>query len=169
MHCTISNNGVPGASRSTPSVVLTNTFNNPEFNEFTGKYEYVLRTGDLEQADFLNSIVYGSYSHEIQLVKNTSVLFNYRFDNCLLKASQDSIDLEPAGSFASIVLNLDPHFTNDSDRYHLDYSLDTLSPAKDSGDIQWLVTYPFLDMDISGISRFTDGKPDLGAFERKED
>ena len=47
--------------------------------------------------------------------------------------------------FNALILNKDPVFVNDSDRYHLDYSLDTLSPAKDAGDPQLLLTYPYLE------------------------
>ena len=169
LHCTISNNGVPGASRTTPSVVISNFFNNPEFNESTGSYEYVRRTGDLEQADFRNSIIYGSYPHEIQLIDNASEAFNYQFDHCLMKVVVDSIEGLPAARFSSIIFNEDPRFSNDSDRYHPDYSLDTLSPAKDSGAMQLLITYPYLERDISGSFRNSDTGPDLGAFERKED
>jgi hypothetical protein len=168
-HCTISNNGVVGASRSAPAVILTNVFNNPEYNESKGEYEYVRREDDLVRADFFNSIIYGSYAHEIQLVNNLTNSFNYRFDHTLLKAVSDSVEKYPQASFSSVFLNNEPSFKNDSDRYHLDYSLDTLSAAKDSGSIQLLLDYPFLERDFSGELRNLDGKPDLGAFERKEE
>jgi len=167
--CTVSNNGVVGASRSTPSILLTNIFNNPEYNESTGKYEYVRREGDLVRAEFFNSIIYGTYEHEIQLVDNRSNLFNYHFEHCLLKAVQDSINMLPPDNFTSLVLNHDPAFVNDSDRYHLDYSLDTLSAVKDSGSLQLIIDYPFLERDITGAFRNIDGLPDLGAFERREE
>ncbi|HEX2396407.1 MAG TPA: right-handed parallel beta-helix repeat-containing protein [Bacteroidales bacterium] len=167
-HCTISNNGVVGTSRSTPSVILTNIFNNPELNE-SGQYEYEPREDDLERADFFNSIIYGSFSHELQLVDNRTNLFNYHFDHSLLKAVQDSIDLLPPANFTSVFLNFDPAFKNDSDRYHLDYSLDTLSAAKDSGSLQLIIDFPFLEQDLNGEFRNADGLPDLGAFERKEE
>jgi hypothetical protein len=165
-HCTVSNNGVIGASRSSPSVLLTNTFNNLEYNN--GKYEYVPRSGDLE-AEFVNSIIYGSFAHEIQLVNNHANQFNFRFDHCLLKAVEDSVNSGSTFNYNALILNKDPFFRNDSDRYHLDYSLDTLSPAKDTGDLQLLLTYPYLELDITGNFRNIDSKPDLGAFERKEE
>jgi hypothetical protein len=67
-----------------------------------------------------------------------------------------------------LVFNKDPEFVNDSDRYHLDYSLDTLSPAQNAGDPAILTTFPFLGTDQSGNPRNIDGLPDLGAFERRE-
>jgi hypothetical protein len=168
-HCTIANNGVAGASRSSPALVITNIFNNPELNESTGNYEYVRRSGDLARADFMNSIIYGTYPHELQFVNNLTNVFNYHFDHSLLKASKDTLDLLPPANFSSVILNKDPSFRNDSDRYHLDFSLDTLSPAKDSGDLQLLINFPYLDFDITGTLRNTDSGPDMGAFERKED
>jgi hypothetical protein len=169
MHCTVSNNGVLGAERSNPSIVLTNFFNNPEFDEATNDYVYVNRTGDLTEATFSNCILYGNTAHEFQLVNNQTNLFNYRFDHCLVKASEDSVDVTDVAHYNALIFNKDPEFANDSDRYHLDFSLDTLSPAKDSGDPQLPVTFPFLENDITGLSRLSDGKPDLGAYERKEE
>ena len=71
--------------------------------------------------------------------------------------------------FNSIFFNNDPEFVNDSNRYHLSFALDTLSPAKDSGSILITTLSPFLENDITGENRTGDGKPDLGAFERKEE
>jgi|WetSurSiteA1Bulk_404760.scaffolds.fasta_scaffold04792_3 hypothetical protein len=169
MHITISNNGVLGAARSNPSVIITNIFYNPEYDEATGEYVYVARSGDLEDAEFLSSIIYGSFNHELQFVDNQSELFNYRFDYCLLKAATDSVSGSNQDHFTNLVLNKDPHFVNDSDRYYLDYRLDTLSPAKDVADPSLPVTYPYLESDMEGKLRTADSKPDIGAIERKED
>jgi hypothetical protein len=170
LHCTVSNNGVLGSSRTNPSVVLTNYFNNPEeYDEAKGDYIYVMRTGDLTEATFSNCIIYGNIAHEFQLVNNQTNQFTYKFDHCLVKASEDSIDVTDIDHYNALIFNKDPEFANDSDRYHLDFSLDTLSPAVDAGDPQLPVTFPFLENDMTGSSRLFDGKPDLGAFERKEE
>jgi len=169
LHCTVSNNGVIGSPRSNPSILLTNIFNNPEYDEGLDEYIYVARTGDLTEASFRNCILYGSASHEFQFVHNQTNLFQYSFDHCLVKAVEDSIDTGDTGHFNALIFNKDPEFVNDSDRYHLDFSLDTLSPAKDTGDPNLPVAFPFLGNDITGYQRLSDGKPDLGAFERKED
>lgn len=161
-HCTLSNYGVVGTSRSSPTLVMTNFFDNIE------EGAYVRYTRDLN-VEFVNSIVHGSNLHELQLLSTQVSQFNYRFDHCLLKASKDSINLANTTLFSKIILNKDPHFVNDSDRYHLNYSLDTLSPAKDSGDLQLIQNFPYLEYDMKEHSRFYDNKPDLGAFERKED
>ena len=84
-------------------------------------------------------------AHEFQLANNQTNQFNYKFDHCLVKASEDSIDVTDIAHYNALIFNKDPEFANDSDRYHLDYSLDTLSPAKDAGDPQLPVTFPFLD------------------------
>jgi hypothetical protein len=168
-HCTVSNNGVLGTARSSPSILLTNIFHNPEYDETTGKYVYVTRTGDLQEAGFLNCILYGGAVHEFQFINNKSNLFQYRFDHCLVKAVEDSINLEETEHFNALIFNKDPGFVNDSDRYHLNFSLDTLSPAMNAGDPSVPAMFPFLVNDITGLSRLSDGKPDLGAYERKEE
>jgi hypothetical protein len=45
--------------------------------------------------------------------------------------------------------------------------LDTLSPAKDAGLSSILTTEVFYD--LNNVSRTSDGKPDIGAFERVEE
>jgi hypothetical protein len=174
-HCTFSNNGVSNyggqgaGSRTNPSIVLTNYFDNPEYNYSKGKWEYVRRKGDLDEATFNNSIIYGTIENEIFFVDNKENGFNYYFNHCLLKENQDSIDRDDLTHFNAIKLNKDPEFRNDTDRYALDYRLDTLSPAKDSASADLIQQYPFLEWDYDGNSRLLDNGPDMGAFERKED
>jgi hypothetical protein len=43
---------------------------------------------------------------------------------------EDSINIDDQEHYNALILNKDPYFMNDSDRFHLDYRLDTLSPAK---------------------------------------
>jgi len=148
-HCTVSNNGVIGSGRTSPSIVLTNIFYNPEYDEASGNYVYVARSGDLVEAEFANNILYGNMNHELQFVNNQSNLFHYTFDHCLLKASEDSINSGNQEHYIAVILNKDPCFMNDSDRYHLDYRLDTLSPAKDTGDPALLGAHPYLGLDAA--------------------
>ncbi len=169
LHCTLNSQQVPGTSRTSPAVVLTNVFYNPEYDEGLDEYVYVPRAGDLQQALFANCIIYGSFANEFQRVNNNTNLFEYRFDHCLLRAVEDSVKEAVPLHFNALVLNEDPAFVNATDHYHLDYNLDTLSPAKDSGDMQWLTAYPFLETDKDGRLRTGDGNPDLGALERKEE
>jgi hypothetical protein len=173
-HCTFANKGVSNygaqdaGSRSNPSVVLTNFFNNPEFNASKGRYEYVKRKGDLEEATFNNTIIYGTLENELFFVDNEENDFNYYFNTCLLKENPDSIDINDPLHYNGIKLNRNPEFVNDTDRFTLNYRLDTLSPAKDSANADLTKQYPWLEFDYDGNSRLLDNKPDLGAFERKE-
>jgi len=169
LHCTVSNNGVIGSMRTGPSIILSNIFYNPEYDEITGDYVYIPHSDDLTEASFANSIICGNLEHELQLINNLSDLFNYKFDHCLVSMSEDSVNSSNQEYYNELIFNLNPHFMNDSDRYHLDYRLDTLSPAKDAGDPLLLDAYPFLGADMAGFLRMSDGKPDLGAMERKED
>jgi hypothetical protein len=168
LHCTVNNTGVLAASRSGASVILSNVFYNPELDEASGNYVYVRRTGDLVNADFNNCILYGDAVHEFQFVHTASNQFIYRFDHCLVKASEDSMDTGDTEHYNALIFNKDPEFKEITDRYHPDFSLDTLSPAQNAGDPGLTGTYPFLENDLTGQSRILDGMPDLGAFERRE-
>jgi hypothetical protein len=174
-HCTFANKGVSNygsqdaGSRTSPSIVLTNFFNNPEYNPSKGRYEYVNRKGDLEEATFNNTIIYGTLENELMFADNKENQFNYFFNYCLLKENQDSVDITDPVHFMAIKLNKDPEFVNDTDRYALDYRLDTLSPAKDSASAELYEEFPSLKFDYDGNSRLLDNGPDMGAFERKED
>jgi hypothetical protein len=174
-HCTFVNNGVSNyggqiaGSRSNPLLVLTNFYKNPEYNASKGKEEYVMRSGDLEEANFRNSILYGTLENELFFADNKVNSFNYYFDHCLIKENPDSVDFKNPVHFSSIVLNKDPEFINDTDRFELNFRLDTLSPAKDSGSAAVITANPLLEIDYDGNSRISDTAPDLGAFERKED
>jgi hypothetical protein len=174
-HCTFANNGVSNygsqeaGSRSNPSLVIANFFNNPEYNTSSGRYEYVMRKGDLEEATFNNSIIYGTFDNELLFADNEENEFNYYFNYCLLKENPDSIHIDDPAHYNGIKLNRDPRFMNDTDRYTLNYRLDTLSPAKDSASVELINQFPVLQWDYDGNSRLLDNGPDMGAFERKED
>lgn len=168
-HCTVSNSGVYGIARSGPSIVLSNVFYNLEFVPELNEYAYVERTGDLERADFGNCILYGNLNHEFQFASIGTHQFNYLFTHCLVKMNTDSVDLGDREHFRSLVLNEDPLFVNITDRYHLDFSLDTLSPAKDKGSRDISAGFPYLETDLAGNSRLSDILPDMGAYERKEE
>ncbi len=175
-HCTFANYGISpyggqfGGSRSNPSLVLTNYFDCPELDLSKGQYVYVSRKRDLEKADFTNSIIYGSLENELLILENKENAFFYYFDHCLIKHNKDSLDFNDPVHFNAVKLNKDPQFINDTDRFVLNFRLDTLSPAKDSGSVEFIMNNPDLDMDYDGTSRLGfDGLPDMGAFERKED
>jgi hypothetical protein len=117
----------------------------------------------LTKADFRNCILWGVRTTEIDFdnkpkgyAVNTD--FKYHFENCLIKA--DGTDDE---DFVSTIWNKDPKFINEGTNYKFDMRLDSASVAIDKGDYG---TAQFCPIDMLGNSRFTDSKPDLGAYER---
>jgi hypothetical protein len=166
-HCTFSNQGVEGAARKAPSVKLSNYCYFGEKDLQTGDIRYIMLSGDLDSATFVNCIVYGSFQQEIQFLDNGLNDFRYYFRNCLLKMPPDFSYLPDTSLFSHIVVNKDPEFINDL-KNPVDLQLDTLSPAKDAGDPGATDLWPYLKYDIRGKLRTLDGKPDIGAYERKE-
>lgn len=108
-----------------------------------------LLTDDL-QLSMTNSIVWGSLSEELLFSDSEdAAIFDITFNNNILKTN--FIDLG-TNNFVE-----DPRFFDPGE---YDYSLDTLSPAKDAG-----VSIGVL-LDHDGKVR--DDMPDLGAFEREK-
>lgn len=154
-HTTIANY-TPYSSRSTASVALNNyyTYNNQNY------------TYDLEQALFVNSIIYGDGGedqNEIVVDIDEEKLFNYHFKNCMVKLNDD-FDISNNTYFSNIIKNPEegPRFVSE-DEYN--FELDTLSPAIDQGDITVGNLYP---LDLNQFGRTLDEAPDLGAYERNE-
>lgn len=174
-HCTISNISAyyPGyyqggyKSRSYPSLFFSNYYDWMKLDDEFRIIDVTLER-DLN-LNISNSIIYGVHIQEIKNDSAGAVDFNYYFDHCLIKNHEDSLDYNDAEHFNSIVLNEYPNFVNDSIVIgDFDFQLDTLSPAKDSGDIQIIQGIPLLEYDYMGNSRIIDGFPDLGAYERYE-
>lgn len=124
-------------------------------------------TKDLTQATFNNCIIYGSYSNEMILDKKPEALFNYKFNNCLIKFNNTSnkyttdplyqFDTDPA-HYNAIILNKDPKFFNPNIN---NFSIDNTSAAFAKGNSIYLIP-----LDILGITRTLP--PDLGAYQSKE-
>lgn len=111
----------------------------------------IIRTFDLAYK-LENCIIYGSEEEELIFdVKNKDAATQV-FDHCLLKTKLAGFNIN------NNLLNLDPKFKNFKD---LDFSLDSLSPAKDAG----AVLVPPVTTDIKNNPR--DAQPDLGAYERE--
>lgn len=147
-HCTVADY-CSFTIRNEPSLILNNYY---IFNNTAYLY-------DLTKADFANCIIYGSQEDEIALADYSGggVQFNYRFENCLIKAS--SSDYQEDSNFAGSIFNEDPKFTDISLN---DYSIDSISPARDIGDKTIATRFP---KDLNGKSRLADEGPDLGALE----
>jgi len=157
-HCTVSNRGVLFANRTQPSLVLSNYILKSD-----SKGNSVLYPGNLINANFDNSIIYGNLDNEIGLAKSAQGGgFNYKFDHCLLKVNTDILNISDPVHFVSIISDKLPGFIK-PDIYN--FQLDSLSAAKDAGLIDFANIYP---VDFKANSRISDKAPDLGAYERIE-
>jgi len=99
--------------------------------------------------EMTNSIIWGSLNEEVVLGSSGEAGFNLNITNSIIRTQQE-INGEN-------INNTDPLFVNPRE---YNYSLDTLSPAKDSGVDLGIIE------DYEGKDR--DAQPDLGALERKE-
>ncbi|MBN2480565.1 MAG: hypothetical protein JXB19_02400 [Bacteroidales bacterium] len=82
-----------------------------------------------------------------------------------MHSAQTSADLHDPAFYNAVILNEYPVLVNDSERYHIDLQLDTLSPVKDAGNPDIISTFTFLEIDLNGNLRTVDAGPDPGAFE----
>ncbi|MEE4196970.1 MAG: hypothetical protein V2I54_04950 [Bacteroidales bacterium] len=150
-HCTFANYW-NYSTRSTPALLLNNYY-----IDVNNK----MQVRPLTQATFGNCIVYGNKESEILIDEAPGTAFNYYFDHSLIKVNEE-ISTADNNYFHNIIVNQDPKF---KDPYDNNYELDTLSIAKDSGNPEYGVLFPF---DLNLNSRTNDNGPDLGAFERIE-
>lgn len=121
-------------------------------------------TGDLKKANFGNSIIFGNHIQEIELGNNNKNEFNFLFENCIIQVA-DTFNTSSGEYFKNIWkgAKYDPLFIDPYKEYN--YQLDTLSPAKDVGKLQYGLQFP---LDILNRDRTADKGPDLGAYERIE-
>jgi len=115
---------------------------------------------DLTKATFNNCIIYGSYSNEFSLDKNNAFLFEYQFNNCLIKSDANSSNplynfTADATHYNNIILNQNPSFF-DITKNKL--NIDNTSAAFAKGNPAYLVP-----LDINGKTRTSP--PDLGAYQ----
>ena len=158
IHCTLANYWGNYYSRKYPQLWLNNYY----ITTIAGATTMVAR--DLERADFKNCIVYGSMSNEVWVdTSYYSVVspahMQFKFENSIVKVSSGTTLVAPR---YNNVLRDDPKFV---DVQKFSYLLDTLSPAKDIGRLDYGLLYP---VDLKGESRILDNLPDAGAFERIE-
>ena len=162
IHCTFANYwGGINTARTSPACMLTNYIILPDQNGRS-----VIYGEHLKRANFTNSIIYGGLDAELSLDSITNYDFNYKFENCLLK-TDTSVHTNNKSKFVDNIVNPAKFSFKNNDKY--DFSLDTLSVAKDKGNINILTKYNhLLSVDKNGRSREKYGLPDLGAFEREE-
>ena len=150
-HCTISNTYTRNA-RVYPALVLNNFYT----------YEGQAYVFDLDNAFFANCIIDGGRPTEIEfwnILNDVPVPgeFNYKFDHCLVKV--DTLTTTNPDHWDGIIKNLSAKL----DTVQYSYELDSLSPARDRANLEISRYFP---LDLLGIDRLADGKPDIGAYER---
>lgn len=157
-HCTFVNFWTQ-STRQESCVLLTNFL---EFQDASGSIQRIVR--DLESAYFGNCIIDGNNAQELALAEDEAALFNFSFNDVMLKLDNDPEDrgfsiTDPG--FNSVFVNLVSDFRN---RTNNNYQLDSLSQLIDQGNTNDGFVVP---TDILGKTRNFNGLPDLGAFERQ--
>ena len=156
-NCTFANYwGCSGCRvRVTPTVVVANYYESADAGTIPR---------DLHNAYFHNCIIYGNQTSELLLLEDEGAEFNYKFEDCLIKVDANLYSEWNENLFTNVLIN--PADFQFEDVQHYDFSLDTLSPAKDIGSDTFIKIFPnLLQNDIRGTSRTTDDAPDLGAYE----
>ncbi len=159
-HATIANYW-NNSLRRLPSVIINNhfTFKNDSNEEVT-------EIRDLTQASFSNSIIEGNNNIELIVNKLGSSLFNYNFNNCLIKFNDinntysdvEELNLNNTAHYQNNIINGLPNFQNSFENM---FSILTNSDAIGNG-IPSAITE-----DIKGNSRALS--VDIGAFQFTEE
>ncbi|OFX34636.1 MAG: hypothetical protein A2W90_12325 [Bacteroidetes bacterium GWF2_42_66] len=141
--------------RTSPSLVVSNVLILSEDNTFTK---------DLNKATFANCIITGDVNHgnELELGQSGKANFACKFDHCILQVA-DTFKTSNSSRFIDILKGKDPKFIDPYEGYN--FELDTLSPAKDAGKVDYARLFP---IDLKSNNRLNDNGPDLGAYERIE-
>jgi len=153
-HATIANY-TPFSARSTPAVFINNYY----------VYQNQAYVFPLNQCLFTNSIIHGFYGNsraEVGFDLFEGYPANYYFENCIILTG-NTIDTTDYIHFRNIIVAKEGVGYKNIAKY--DFELDTLSPAKDKANPYYSTFAPF---DLKGRNRFTDSRPDLGAYERQE-
>jgi hypothetical protein len=147
--CTFANYWTYSA-RETGNIAMTNYFIDSEFNT------YVF---DLS-AYFGNCINYGTRTDEIDTAGVSEGLFDFKFENCLLRTGWDIAD---QSKYPGSIANEDPVFIDISKN---NFRPDSLSPVIGAGSANVVNSslYPgIIQKDLDGNVR--DMNPDMGAYE----
>ena len=153
-HCTIDNHwkGI----RNTPAVFINNYY----------QYNGTVYLYDLENAYFGNCIISGNKETECNAdgYSDQGVLFNYQFENCILKIDpESSINTNDITHYKNIILNAYPIY---KDYYEYNFMLENNSPAINHGKLSIPNLFPtYLNNDLNNISRINDAAPDIGCYE----
>ncbi|MCL1938458.1 MAG: hypothetical protein FWF52_08715 [Candidatus Azobacteroides sp.] len=162
-HCTIANAYVSSletgwGNSNDETIVLSSNY----FDETTGKNAAYPLT-----AFFYNTIIWGSRNlttSKIRLETNEPDEISLLFQNCIIpNGKEDNNSADIVSSAIQCLFNVDPQFKEirDDKRFY-DFSLDSISPARNIADPEIAKQIP---LDIHGINRFLDEGPDIGGYE----
>ena len=152
-HCTFNNNW----NRSLQVAVAINKYIKGAIPE----------AKDLTAATFNNCIIYGSYTNEMTLSKKIEAVFEYQFNNCLIKFDNTSSKFATnpdyqfttdSAHYNGIILNKDPKFFKVAQNK---LNIDPTSAAFAKGNSAYLIP-----LDVLGKTRTSP--PDLGAYQSME-
>ncbi len=117
------------------------------------------------ETTFKNCIITGAKNNEFSLLSRFEKQFNADFSNCYIKKENPDSTLSYYKNVVWANYN-DTVFRNTvfgvDKKYYYNFSLDSVSPAREIGNIDVAKLYP---LDINGKDRLKDGKPDAGASE----
>lgn len=134
------------SSRSTPSLLFNNVFQNPtDGNQYAFNFYFEMN----------NCIMYGNREDEFDTDFYPGPDTTYYFNNSLLKTKRKNGDTFT--NFNQCVFNKKPGFINEEYNYHLD----SLSPAIGIGDPFY--STGLLQYDLDGVDRGSN--PDAGAYQ----
>lgn len=150
-HCTFGSYSSSNSDK--PAVVLNNWYKDADQNVITR---------NLEEANFYNSIIYGSKNNEILLSKEDAGQFDFQFSNCLVRVDNSDTDSNTP-EFSNCIVNQSPSFINTSEA---DFHLDEKSKAINEGQFTIVTNLlPLIGRDLDNNLRTSDGLPDLGVYE----
>jgi hypothetical protein len=108
-----------------------------------------------------NSVIYGDNDAELNIAPaGSNFSGNYNFDQCLIKLDTLKARFWSKIEFPGTLINKNPLFIGPDE---WDLRPDTLSPLLKNANQVYSTLFP---VDIRGVSRISDDKPDIGAFER---
>ena len=139
-HCTFANYGFDFI-RETPAIFISDNITLDDNSEIVEEVRLVMQ----------NSIVEGNMDDELIVDLSGGTNSVFALNNSMFRTTMEELDT------LGNILNEDPLFV---DPFAYNFRLDTLSPAKDKGELLGI------ELDLDGNQR--DNLPDLGAYERIE-
>ena len=133
-------------------------------NIFIGEQELLISHSF---TSFYNSIIMGNLKTEFALLTPAPTNYTGSFRNSFIRKNQTADypyfqNIRWYENGDKVFKNTDFIWNADVKSYY-NFSLDSLSPARDIGDINYVTTN--LQYDLNGNDRTADGKPDAGAYE----